>query len=62
MHLRGLVRERRAAEAQQCLIDALLLTELVAELIPDPFLQNAQTPLTLHFVLDRETETNDMLM
>lgn len=62
MHLRGLVREWRAAETQQGLIDALLLTELVAELIPDPFLQNAQTPLTLHFVLDRETKTNDMFI
>lgn len=57
-HLRGRVTQRRAAEAQQGLIDALLLTQLVALLIPDPFLQNTQTPLALHLVLDRETETN----
>lgn len=56
VHLRGLVTERCARETQQGLIDALLLTDLIAVLVPNPFLQHAQHPLALQFALDRETK------
>ncbi len=51
-----MVTERCARETQQGLIDALLLTDLIAVLVPNPFLQHAQHPLALQFALDRETK------
>lgn len=50
------ITQGAAAEAQEDLKDALLVTQFVAVAVTNPFLQHMYDPLTFHFMLEKQNK------